>query len=184
MAQDSGSALDFKAIAASVVQACIRSSQAQLTGSTLIELSFLARTVPDCSRPQCNELTHRLQGIKEENLQYLGRELARSKLITAIGILDFCLYELLVFMISFRPNLLDTPNALNGLPKRKTGEEALQYAKRFLRHTSIERRLDLTGDLLGVNIPKPLRDELDPLLTKRHDITHHSKYYEAVPGSS
>ncbi len=179
-----GSTLDFKAIAASVVQACIRSSQAQLAGNLLIELSFHARTVPGCNSPKCNELRHRLQGIKEEDLHYLGRELARSKLITAIGILDFCLYELLVFMISTRPNLLDTPNALNGLPKRKPEEESLQYAKRFLRHTSIERRLDLVRDLLGIDIPKVLRDDLDPLLTKRHDITHHSKYYEAVPYST
>jgi hypothetical protein len=179
-----GSVLDFKAIAASVVQACIRSSEAQLAGNVLIELSFLARTVSGCNNPQCNELKKRLQEIQEESLQYLGRELARSRLITAIGVLDFCLFELLAFMISIRPNLLDIPNALSGLPKRKAEEETLAYAKKILRHTSIERRLDLARDLLGVAFPQTLRDELDPLLTKRHDITHHSKYYEAVLSSS
>lgn len=174
-------AINFKAIAASVFQASLRSAEAQLTGSTLIQLSFFSKTVQDCFNPKCNELIRGLRQIREEGLQYLAREFARNKLITAIGILDFCFYELLVFMIGTHPNLLNTPNALKGLPKRKPEEDALEYAKRFLRHTSIERRLDLVKDLLGVDIPQALRQELDALLTKRHEITHHSKYYEATP---
>jgi len=176
-----GPLFNFKAIAASVVQACIRSSEAQLTGSTLIELSMLARTIPTCPSITCNEVMSRLRELKEDSLLSLGRELARNKLITAIGILDFCLYEILVFMISIKPDLLDAPKALDGLPKLKPEEDILNYVKRVLRRTSIERRLDLARDLLGVDIPQDLRDELEPLLTKRHDITHHSKYYEAAP---
>jgi hypothetical protein len=50
----------FKSIAASVVKACIRFSEAQLTGGMLIEVSMLARITRTCSTPECNDLQNRL----------------------------------------------------------------------------------------------------------------------------
>ncbi len=176
---------DFKAIAASVVKARIRSSDAQLTGQIMMELSILARSFSKCGDDECDQLRQRLSAIKDESLNSFRRELTRNSLITAIGILDFCLFEVLVFMIITRPDLLSASEGLpKRLPKRKAGEEISAYAKRAFRHTSIEGRLDLARDLLGVIVAPGLREDLDPLLAKRNDIAHHSKYYEIVPRGS
>jgi hypothetical protein len=166
---------DYEGIAASVGMALRRANNARLTGEELRLAAFSARFVtPDTSSP-CNELRTQLVEIEEERLHSLGRELRRSALLTAIGILDFCLFEILVFMVSIRPDVLGR------LPKDfRKGSDPLASARESLRRTSIERRLRLVNEALQIDVPARLVDELEPLLKKRHTITHQSKFYETV----
>jgi len=114
--------------------------------------------------------------IEDDHLHSLGRELRRSTLITAIGILDFCLFEILVFMVSIRPEVLDR------LPKDfRKGKYSLPSVKESLKRTGIERRLKLVSEVLQIIVAEELKNDLKPLLEKRHAITHQSKFYEAVP---
>lgn len=169
---------DFQGIAASVVMALQRASQARLTGDLLRLAAFSARTIPPDTSSKCDELRNQLVEIQDGHLHSFGRELRRSTLITAIGILDFSLVEILLFMVSIRPDVL------NRLPencrKSKKGKEPLEFAKYSLKRSGIETLLERVREVLQIEVPKNLEDELSPLLEKRHAITHRSKFYETV----
>jgi hypothetical protein len=171
--------LDFKGIAASVSMACQRASQSQLTGSQLRQAAFVARSLPRLAGGKHEELRSLLAGVGDDHLHDFGRELQRSTLITAIGILDFCLFEVLIFMVGIRHEVFARlPKDLAG---RSSSDTALVSAAKSLRRTSIDRRLSLMGELLGVTVRQDLIADLKPLLEKRHAIIHNSKFYETVP---
>jgi hypothetical protein len=86
-------------------------------------------------------------GVSEDNIHFLGRELRRGNLITAIGILDFCLFEVLVFMIGTYPEL--RYNLPKDLPRQRPEENNLIFAERALKRTGIDRRLGLVNEVLG-----------------------------------
>jgi hypothetical protein len=168
--------LDFQGIAASVRMALQRATQALQTGDLLRLAAFTARTIPADSKCKCEKLRAQLLELQPDHLHALGRELRRSTLTTAIGVLDFCLFEVLVLMVSIRPD------ALARLPKDfRRGEEPLNAAKESLRRTGIERRLKLVAEVLQISIAESMVEDLKPLLARRHDITHQSKFYEFVP---
>jgi hypothetical protein len=168
--------LDFQGIAASVRMALQRATQALQTGDLLRQAAFTARTIPADNKCKCEKLRAQLLVLQPDHLHALGRELRRSTLTTAIGVLDFCLFEVLVLMVSIRPD------ALARLPKDfRRGEEPLNAAKEGLRRTGIERRLRLVAEVLQISIADSVVEDLKPLLAKRHDITHQSKFYEFVP---
>jgi hypothetical protein len=168
--------LDFQGIAASVRMALQRATQALQTGDLLRLAAFTARTVPASKSCESEKLRLQLLEIQPDHLHSFGRELRRGTLTTAIGVLDFCLFEVLVLMVSIRPD------ALARLPKDfRRGEEPLSAARESLRRTGIERRLKLLAEVLELPIAESMVEELKPLLAKRHDITHQSKFYEFVP---
>jgi hypothetical protein len=138
---------NFKGIAASVIMACRRANEASLAGDSLRIAAFLARTVPKTSNPKVEELRNTMLGVSEDNIHFLGRELRRGNLITAIGILDFCLFEVLVFMIGTYPEL--RYNLPKDLPRQRPEENNLIFAERALKRTGIDRRLGLVNEVLG-----------------------------------
>ena len=171
--------IGFKGIAASVVMALQRASQARLTGDRLRLAAFSAHEIPPDPGSRCDELRNQLVAFQSDDLHSFGRELRRSTLITAIGILDFCLFEVLLFMVSTRPDLLS--RMPDDSRKRKNDkDDSLTSARDSLRRSSIDKLLKRVGEVFQIVVPEQLLAELSPLLEKRHSITHRSKFYETV----
>lgn len=169
--------IDF--IAASVFMALQRARQARLTGDLLRLAAFSALEIPPDPSNRCNELRNKLVAIPTDDLHALGRELRRSSLITVVGILDFCLFEVLLFMVSVRPCLLNKmPEDLQKRKRHRT--DPLASAKESLKRSSIDTLLKRAKEVLQIEAPEQLLTELGPLLEKRHAITHRSKFYETV----
>jgi len=157
----------------------MRAAEARLSGDRLRTAAFIARTAPKTGYSGYEELMNELLSVSEHDLHSLGRELRRGTLITAIGILDFCLFETLVFMVGTNQGVrANLPRDLSA--KQKPEENALTFAERTLKRTGIERRLGLVKELLGVSVADTLLEDLKPLLEKRHAIVHQSKFFEAV----
>lgn len=170
--------LAFQMIVVSVSQALDRLGAASLAATQLQQAYFEVLLIRlGGKRAQHLEwatVLRSFEHIEEKGVYALRKEMRRHELISAIGILDSCLADVLRFLLLHEPQCTPAKSR-----RKRHGETTEDYVNELVRRqfASIWSRLEFLSERFGIHVGPEAKEVLARLASLRNEIAHHSGFY-------